>query len=131
MRQKIKTYTSLKCSGFFLNKEPISRSDYEVQGPALLNTSNSHFTTNSSVSKQALPSLTGIPKRSLHSILHCLLLEQIKKSKRPSSTSSFPQKRHGYFLFQYHKNFQLVRRLKGSALCLLQAQYAKKPKNPI
>jgi hypothetical protein len=77
------------------------------------------------------PSLTGIPKRSLHAILHYLLLEEIKKSKRPSSPSSFPQKRHRYFLFQYHKNFQLVHRLKGSALCLLQTQFAKKPKNPI
>ena len=74
------------------------------------------------------PSLTGIPKRSLDSILHYLLLEEIKNHKHPSS---FPQKRRRFFLFQYHKNFRLVRRLKGSALCLLQTQYAKKPKNPI
>ena len=78
-----------------------------------------------------LPSLTHIPKRSLHSILHYLLLAEIKKSKQPSPPSSFSQKRHQYFLFQYHKNFRLVHRLKGSALCLLQTQYAKKPKNPI
>ena len=81
--------------------------------------------------KENSPSLSGIPKRSLHAVLHYLLLEQIKNSKHPSSTYSFPQKRHRYFLFQYHKNFQLINRLKGSALCLLQTQYAKKPKNPI
>jgi predicted metal-dependent RNase len=75
------------------------------------------------------PSLTGIPKRNLHFILHYLTLELIKKSKQPSY-SSFSQKRHRYFLFQYHKNFQLICRLKGNALCLLQTQYAKKPKNP-
>jgi hypothetical protein len=131
MRQKIKSYTSLKCSGFFFKEEHISRSDYRVLSPALLNTSNSDFTANPPVSKENLPSLTGIPKRSLHAILHYLLLQEIKKSKLASSLSSFPQKRHRYFLFQYHKNFQLVRRLKGSALCLLQTQYAKKPKNPI
>ena len=83
------------------------------------------------IRKNNEPSLTNIPKRSLHSILHYLLLQQIKNSKHPSSTSSFPQKRHRYFLFQYYKNFQLISRLKGSALCLLQTQYAKKPKNPI
>jgi hypothetical protein len=77
------------------------------------------------------PSLTHIPKRSLHSILHYLLLDEIKKSKQPSPPSYLSQKRHQYFLFQYHKNFQLVRRLKGSALCLLLTQFAKKPKNPI
>ena len=75
------------------------------------------------------PSLSHIPKRSLHFILHYLLLQQIKNSKQPSS-SSFSYKRHPYFLFQYHKNFQLISRLKGSALCLLQTKYAQKPKNP-
>lgn len=76
------------------------------------------------------PILTSIPKRSLHRILHYLLLQQIKNSKQPASHSSFSYKRHPYFLFQYHKNFQLISRLKGTALCLLQTQYAKKPKNP-
>ena len=80
--------------------------------------------------KDGEPSLTCIPKRNLDFILHYLLLQQIKNSKRPSSASSFSQKRHPYFLFQYHKNFQLKSRLKGAALCLLQTQFAKKPKNP-
>jgi len=77
------------------------------------------------------PVLTGIPQRSLHHILHYLVMQQIKKSKQPSSHPTFSQRRHPHFLFQYHKNFQLVSRLKGTALCLLQTQYAKKPKNPV
>ena len=76
------------------------------------------------------PSLTCMHKRNLHFILHYLTLKLIKKSKQPSSSSSFSQKRHRYFLFQYHKNFQLVVRLKGDALSLLQTQYAKKKRNP-
>jgi hypothetical protein len=32
---------------------------------------------------------------------------------------------------QYNKNFQLLSRLRGSALCLLKTQFAKKPKNPV
>ncbi|HEY8660844.1 MAG TPA: hypothetical protein VIL78_17550 [Hanamia sp.] len=80
------------------------------------------------IMKNNIPSLTGIPKRSLHHILHYLVMQQIKKEKY---TYSFAQRRHPHFLFQYHKNFQLVSRLKGTALCLLQTQYAKKPKNPV
>jgi len=74
------------------------------------------------------PVLTGIPQRSLHNLLHYLVMQQIKKEKY---TYSFAQRRHPHFLFQYHKNFQLVSRLKGTALCLLQTQFAKKPKNPV
>lgn len=77
------------------------------------------------------PVLTGIPQRSLHNVLHYLVIQQIKNSKQPTSHSSFSHKRHPHFLFQYHKNFQLVSRLKGTALCLLKTQYAKKPKNPV
>ena len=75
--------------------------------------------------------LTGIPTCSLHSILHYLVIQQIKANKQPTSNASFPQRRHPSFLFQYHKNFQLVSRLRGNALALLQTQYAKKPKNPV
>jgi hypothetical protein len=132
MGQIIKSYNSLKCSGLFCNWEHISRSDYGVVSPALLNESNPPYSTYTiSVRENNLPSLTGIPKRSLHHILHYLVLQQIKKSKQPTSHSSFSHKRHTHFLFQYHKNFQLVSRLKGTALCLLQTQYAKKPKNPV
>jgi hypothetical protein len=76
------------------------------------------------------PSLTGMPKRNLDSILHYLLLQQIENSKLSSSASSFSYKRNRYFLFQYHKNFQLARKLKGNPLSLLQSQYAKKKRNP-
>jgi hypothetical protein len=85
----------------------------------------------SKVGGENSPPITDIPKRSLHFILHYLLLQQIKKSKQPVPQSSFSPKRHRYFLFQYHKNFQLVSRLKGPALALLKTQYAKKPKNPV
>ena len=76
-------------------------------------------------------SLTDIPKRSLDRILHYLVLQKIQNSKNPSSKTTFLPERHPHFLFQYHKNFQLISRLKGSALCLLKTQYAKKPKNPV
>ena len=76
------------------------------------------------------PVLPEIPKRSLDSVLHYLVLQQIRNSQQPVAHSSFSRKRHPHFLYQYHKNFQLVSRLKGSALCLLRTQYAKKPKNP-
>ncbi|MGH2566065.1 MAG: hypothetical protein ACRDE5_16220 [Ginsengibacter sp.] len=79
----------------------------------------------------AQPSLTNIDKRSLDSILHCLALQQIRNNKNPSSAITLPSHRHPHFLFQYHKSFQLVSRLKGSALCLLKTQFAKKPKNPV
>ena len=71
-----------------------------------------------------------IPKRSLHNILHYLMMEKIHKSKQPSHAASLPTSRHPHFLFQYHKNFQLVSKLRGSALALLQTKYAIKPRNP-
>ncbi len=80
--------------------------------------------------KDGEPSLTCIPKRDLDFILHYLTLELIKKRKQPLYRTSFSYRRHRYFLFQYHKNFQLVNRLKGNALSLLKTKYAIKPKNP-
>lgn len=80
--------------------------------------------------KKDSTSLIDIPKQRLHFILHYLLLQQLKNSKVTSSASSFSYRRHRYFLYQYHKNFQLVNRLKGNALCLLKTKYAIKPKNP-
>jgi hypothetical protein len=77
------------------------------------------------------PSLTGIPKRNLNAILHYLTLQKIHHDKHPYLPLPFYHKRHPHFLFQYHKSFRLVSRLKGSALSLLQTQYAKKPKNPV
>lgn len=52
-----------------------------------------------SLEKENLPSLSNIPKSSLHFILHYLTLQLIKKSKQPSSASSFSQLRHRFFLF--------------------------------
>jgi len=78
--------------------------------------------------KDFLP-LTRIPKRKLDLILHYPLLLEIKYSKR-NPGSSFFYKRHQFFLFQYHKNFQLANKLIGSALSLIQSQYAKKKRNP-
>jgi len=77
------------------------------------------------------PSLTGIPKRSSDRLLHYLAMQQIKNSKKPRNKSSSILVHHPHFLYQYHKSFRLVSRLKGSALCLLKTQYAKKPKNPV
>jgi len=126
MRQKNHLYNSLKCSGFLCNIGPISRSNDGVLSPALLN-DFSRYSDGKGTDWH--PSLLDIPKRNLDFILHYLLLQQINNSKLPSS-SSFSYRCHRYFLFQYHKNFQLVRRLKGTALCLLKTQYAKKKRNP-
>jgi hypothetical protein len=67
-------------------------------------------TIDSRIEKENLPSLSHIPKHSLDSILH-YLLQRIKESKQPPLSSSFAQKRHRYFLFQFYKNFQLKSRL--------------------
>ena len=71
------------------------------------------YSTAGSLQKENSPSLSNIPKSSLHFILHYLTLQLIKKGKQPSSSSSFSQQRHHFFLFQYYKNFQLKGRLKG------------------
>jgi hypothetical protein len=73
-------------------------------------------------------SLDNIPKPCLDFVLHYLLLRQIKKGFQPENFSG--QEPHKFLLFQYYKNFCLMSRLKGSALCLVKTQYAKKPKNP-
>ena len=33
-------------------------------------------------------------------------------------------------VLQYYKNFQVLSRLRGTALCLLKTQYARKKRNP-
>jgi hypothetical protein len=81
-------------------------------------------------SPQLEPSLTGIAKSNLDRILHYLFLQKIHHDKNPYLPLPFYQNRHPYFLFQYHKNFQLINRLKGRALSMLKKQYAKKPRNP-
>jgi hypothetical protein len=72
-----------------------------------------------------------VPRGKLRSILYYLLLQKTHREKHHHSPFPYYHKRHPHFLFQHHKNFQLVSLLKGSALCLLQTQYAKKPKNPV
>jgi hypothetical protein len=126
MRQKNNSHNSLKCSGFSLNEGHISRSNFRVISPALLKDFSNSSTH---LGKGFKTSIKGIPKRNLDCILHYLLLQQIKNSKH-SFSSSFSCKRHHFFLFQYHKNFQLAGRLRGNALSLIQSQYAKKKRNP-
>ena len=65
---------------------------------------------------------TTIPKGKFHTILN--YLTHHKKTNHNISIDN-------QFVFQYYKNFQLLSRLRGSALCLLKTQYAKKPKNPV
>jgi hypothetical protein len=72
---------------------------------------------------------SSVPKKVLHGIIHKTLMQEIKsvQQEQPSSTQ---HKRLAAF-FQCIKNFNLKKRLKGKALCLLRTQYAKKPKNPV
>lgn len=81
--------------------------------------------------KKSLPplSLDNIPKNYLDRILRYLVLQEIRKDRSPERFQSLQPNR--FLLFQYYKNFRLVSRLKGSALCLLKTQFAKKPKNPV
>jgi hypothetical protein len=71
-----------------------------------------------------------IPKRSLHFILHYLLLQQQWRSKLPSY-ASYTLKANPYRTYQYYKHFRAVSRIKDTALCLLKTKYTIKPKNPI
>lgn len=72
--------------------------------------------------KDISPSISYIPKRSLHFILNYLLLQQIKDNQQSSSSSWLSQNHHHYFLFQYYKNFQLKSRLKGLQLSELKTE---------
>lgn len=76
-------------------------------------------------------SLAGIPKPALHTILHNLLMQQIHAAASHPGLIYKVCRRHRFTLFQYYKNYRLLSRLKGSALSLLQTQFAKKPKNPV
>ncbi|CAN5415233.1 hypothetical protein BH10BAC2_BH10BAC2_18010 [soil metagenome] len=69
----------------------------------------------------------GIPTRCLHAIQHYLLMQGI----RAVTTRTSVHLHNPNTLFQYYKNFNIKKRLSGKALCLLQTQYAKKPKNPV
>lgn len=69
----------------------------------------------------------GIPTRCLHTIQHYLLMQGIH-----AVTTGSPISLHkANVFFQYYKNFNVRKRLIGKALCLLQTQYAKKPKSPV
>lgn len=126
MRQKNYSYNSLKCSGFFLRKEHISRSNYGVLSPALLKDIH-NYSSYKRIDCNLLLSRT--PTGHLYRILPNLLSQELKNNKRNSDFSLF-YKRHNFYLFQYHKNFQLATKLRGNALSLIQSQYAKKKRNP-
>lgn len=120
MRQKETTYNLFKSGRLFYYRGIFSGSVNEKMSTALISVfyKNKNFL-----------SLTGIPKRKLNLILHYLLLQEIKNIKH-NSGSSFFYKRHRFILFQYHNNFQLASKVRGSALSLIQSQYAKKKRNP-
>ncbi|HEU5051893.1 MAG TPA: hypothetical protein VFT78_02205 [Hanamia sp.] len=80
--------------------------------------------------KYNCPLLPRIPKRSLHFILHYLLLKQQWRSKLPSY-QSHTLKPNPYRIYQYYKHFRAVSRIKDTALYLLKTKYAIKPKNPV
>jgi hypothetical protein len=71
-----------------------------------------------------------IPKSDLNHILHYLVMQQIKAKQTGVPLQSFPHGRHRYFLFTYYKSFQVVNRLKDTALSLMKRQFIKKPRNP-
>lgn len=81
--------------------------------------------------KKYIPSaIKGIPKPSFNFIVEYLLTLQLNNKKFFNGVDILSQK-HPTVIFQYYKNFQLMSRLRGSALCLLKTQFAKKPKNPV
>jgi len=85
----------------------------------------------STVNGKQLTSLTEIPKRDLHYILHYLFIQQIKAKETEVPLSSFPNGRHRYFLRTYYKSFRAVNRMNDAALALQKRQFIKKPKNPV
>jgi hypothetical protein len=71
----------------------------------------------------------GIPKATLHRILHHLVL------LIAAANNTLPNP-HPYRIWQYYKNLQLKNRLctnapSSNSLALLKTQFAKKPKNPV
>lgn len=68
--------------------------------------------------KQSQSINNSVPKHTLHLILNYLLQQQ-KTNNHISITPSL--------VFQYYKNFQLLSRLRGAALCLLKTNFCKKP----
>ena len=126
MRQNFKPYISLKCSGFFCNIEHISRSNNGVLSPALLKDVD-NYSSYEGIDFQLF--LSGIPTGDIYLILHDLLSQELKNNKHNSDFSFF-YKRHNFYLFPFHKIFQLATKLRGNALSLIQSQYTKKKRNP-
>ena len=71
--------------------------------------------------------LTVIPKRHLDTILYYLVMKLAKARQ----TDVPLQSSHRYFVSTYYKSFQVLNRLKGTALSLAKTQFIKKPKNPV
>ena len=81
--------------------------------------------------KKHIPSkIKGIPKPSFNFIVEYLLTLQLSHKRYFKFIENLSQE-HTTVIFQYYKNFQLMSRLRGAALCLLKTQFAKKPKNPV
>ena len=62
--------------------------------------------------------LPGVPKPALYRVVQ-YLLDQAPANPDLTITASS--------VAQYHKNFQLLNRLRGAALCLLKTNFTKKP----
>ena len=129
MRQKDNSYNSLECSGLFCNWEHISRSDYGVLSPALLNDPVSKLFVLSSIRMKRCPSLKYFCRRNHHFILFNLFLQRVK-FKEPGGPITFANLCHHYFLIINCKCFQLISRLKGSALCNIKTRFSTKKRNP-
>lgn len=73
----------------------------------------------------------GFTKREIHSLLHGLILEDIRQ-QRLYEKKSFAGKMlwHTKRFFQ-HKLYRLLKHLTAKGLCLLKTQWAKKPKQPV
>jgi hypothetical protein len=129
MRKENKLYNFLKGGRSFYYRDIFSSLSNEKMSPALycLPPATPTTTTSLTAMKKKTPSTERIPKNILDNILHYLLLQHIQQTKMPKGATPLPQKRHPHFLFQYYKNFQVTKRLKGSALSLLKTQFSKFP----
>jgi hypothetical protein len=129
MRQENNSYNSLECSGLFCNWEHISRSDYGVLSPALLTDPVPKFFVHSSVIMNRHPSLKYFCKCSRHFILNHLFLQRVKY-REAGGPITVGNRYHHYCLITNRKCFQIVSRLKGSALCNIKTRFSTKKRNP-
>ncbi|MGN6615113.1 MAG: hypothetical protein ACTHKC_08725 [Candidatus Nitrosocosmicus sp.] len=129
MRQKDNSYNSLECSGLFCNWEHISRSDYGVLSPALLKDPVPNLFVHSSTRMKTCPLLKYISKPNCHFILSSRFLQRIKY-KQTGVPITFVNRCHHYFSITNCKCFQIINRLRGSALCNVKTRFSTKKRNP-